>query len=156
MEEDATNGQIEISVVWRGKTIVLKENEGTKIAELGVKLKELTGVSQDTLRLLVPQTKNAAPTSLTPFSDAHAALTLAEAGISEGQPIRMMGVFFSEIQEVSQPATKIEERILGFEEEEIRAKQLTASETTVAWKLPQGPYIFCDFRALQIPGIVVL
>lgn len=63
-----------------------------------------------------------------------------------------MGVTEEEVNGVLKEAIP-DMRILGFEEEERRLRQKKLSNTSI--KLPQGPYIFCDFRTLQIPGIVV-
>ncbi|KAG1363840.1 Ubiquitin and WLM domain-containing metalloprotease [Cocos nucifera] len=71
----------------------------------------------------------------------------------EGKSIRMMGVFDDEIEEVSQNGKKPDLRILGFDEEEKRLRQRMLNRPQVSLKLPQGSYIFCDFRTLSIPGI---
>jgi len=66
-----------------------------------------------------------------------------------------MGVFLKEVEEVSQPVMKSDQRIAGFLEEERRAKQRIANGLDIPRRLPQGPYVFCDFRTLQLPGIEV-
>ncbi|XP_058070804.1 uncharacterized protein LOC131219590 isoform X2 [Magnolia sinica] len=71
----------------------------------------------------------------------------------KGKPIRMMGVFKDEIEEVSQNSLKPDLRIAGFDEEEKRLRQRLLSGPQKSLKLPQGTYIFCDFRTLHIPGI---
>lgn len=152
MEEEA-HREIKISIIWRGKTLELVEKAGSTIGELGIKLKELTDVAPDTMRLLLPRSRRSAPVSLLPFSDAHSKLSLAETGIAEGRSIRMMGVFLREVEEVSQPVMKSDQRIAGFIEEERRAKQRISNRHDMPRRLPQGPYVFCDFRALQLPGI---
>ncbi|XP_021831454.1 ubiquitin and WLM domain-containing metalloprotease SPCC1442.07c-like [Prunus avium] len=63
----------------------------------------------------------------------------------------MMGVSEHEVDEVLQHA-KTNLRIAGFDEEEMRLRQ-RMSYRPHTLKLPQGPYIFCDFRTLQLPGI---
>ncbi|PQM33370.1 uncharacterized protein Pyn_19329 [Prunus yedoensis var. nudiflora] len=68
-----------------------------------------------------------------------------------GKSIRMMGVSEHEVDEVLQHA-KSNLRIAGFDEEEMRLRQ-RMSYRPHTLKLPQGPYIFCDFRTLQLPGI---
>lgn len=73
----------------------------------------------------------------------------------QGKPIRMMGAFDDEIEEVSQNGKKPDLRILGFDEEEKRLKQRMLNRPQISLKLPQGSYIFCDFRTLSIPGIEV-
>lgn len=67
----------------------------------------------------------------------------------------MMGVSDNEIDEVLQGA-KANLRIAGFDDEEKRLKQRTTYRSHASIRLPQGPYIFCDFRTLQLPGIEVL
>lgn len=67
----------------------------------------------------------------------------------------MMGVPTNEVEEVLQNA-KTDLRIAGFEDEEKRQKQRISHGPHISLKLPQGQYIFCDFRTLQIPGIEVL
>lgn len=71
----------------------------------------------------------------------------------QGKSIRMMGVSENEVDEVLQNA-KANLRIAGFDEEEKRLRQRMSHEPHTL-KLPQGPYIFCDFRTLQLPGIEV-
>lgn len=65
-----------------------------------------------------------------------------------------MGVLKDEIDEVSQNS-KNDLRIVGFDEEEKRLKQRATYRPQSSLKLPQGNYIFCEFRTLQIPGIQV-
>ena len=72
----------------------------------------------------------------------------------QGKSIRMMGVSESEVDEVLQNA-KANLRIAGFEEEEKRLRQRKSDRPHASLKLPQGPYIFCDFRTLEIPGVEV-
>lgn len=67
----------------------------------------------------------------------------------------MMGVSTNEVEEVLQNA-KTNLRIAGFEDEEKRLKQRISHGPSPSLKLPQGPYIFCEFRTLEIPGVVVL
>lgn len=74
---------------------------------------------------------------------------------SQGKSIRMMGVFEHEIKEVSQDGTKADLRIAGFDEEDRRHRQRMLSRPNNPLKLPQGTYIFCDFRTLHLPGIEV-
>lgn len=66
----------------------------------------------------------------------------------------MMGVLKDEIDEVLQNA-KADHRIAGFDEEERRLRQRNIDGHYKSWKLPQGNYIFCDFRTLSIPGVEV-
>lgn len=72
----------------------------------------------------------------------------------QGKSIRMMGVPKDEIDEVLQNA-KADLRIAGFDEEEKRLKQRNVNRSYTSPKLPQGTYIFCDFRTLSLPGIEV-
>lgn len=69
--------------------------------------------------------------------------------------MRMMGVSKNEIDHVLKDA-KANLRIAGFEEEEKRMKQRISRGSHSSLKLPQGPYIFCGFRTLELPGIEVL
>ena len=74
--------------------------------------------------------------------------------IIQGKSIRMMGVSESEVDEVLQNA-KADLRIAGFEEEEKRLRQRISDRPHASLKLPQGRYIFRDFRTLEIPGVEV-
>ena len=67
----------------------------------------------------------------------------------------MLGVSEDEVNKVLQNA-KADLRIAGFDEEEKRMRQRMSDRPRGLLKLPQGPYIFCDFRTLQIPGVEVL
>ena len=73
----------------------------------------------------------------------------------QGKPIRMMGVFDDEIEEVSDNGKRPDLRIIGFDEEEQRHRQRSTGRPQISLKLPQGQYIFCDFRTLHLPGIEV-
>lgn len=66
-----------------------------------------------------------------------------------------MGVFEDEIEEVSENNKRTDMRIIGFDEEEKRLKQRSSNRIQTSLKLPQGQYIFCDFRTLHLPGIEV-
>ncbi|KAG6385182.1 hypothetical protein SASPL_154010 [Salvia splendens] len=140
------------SVVWRGQNFVVEMNQGATLKEFGDKLRELTHVEADTLRLLVPVEKNSK--LLYPFSDEHSRMSLETASILKGKAIRMMGVPKGEVDEVLQKA-KVDLRIAGFDEEEKRLKQRISRRSYNSPKLPQGNYIFCDFRTLSLPGIVL-
>ena len=67
----------------------------------------------------------------------------------------MMGVFEDEIEEVSDNGKRSDLRIIGFEEEEQRLRQRSSGRPRVPLKLPQGQYIFCDFRTLHLPEVEV-
>lgn len=67
----------------------------------------------------------------------------------------MMGVSEDEVDRVIQNS-KVDMRIIGFSEEERRLRQrMSDGPSHVPIRLPQGPYIFCDFRTLHIPGVEV-
>ncbi|KAG6724572.1 uncharacterized protein LOC122305427 isoform X2 [Carya illinoinensis] len=141
-----------ISVVWRGKKFTIEMGSGATLKELGLKLQGLTDVKADTMRLIVPQSSNKTSKLLSPFSDEQALLSLEEIYITKGKSIRMMGVPGSEVDEILQNA-KANLRVAGFEEEEKRLRQRLSDRPHASPKLPQGPYIFCDFRTLEIPGV---
>lgn len=142
-----------IRVIWRGKDLHVEVLRTSKVHELGNKLQKLTNVKSDTLRLLVPKSGNKSSWLVSPFSDEHSSLSLQEASILEGKPIRMMGAFDNEVTEVSQTSMKSDLRILGFDVEEKRLRQRSSNSPHASLKLPQGTYIFCDFRTLHLPGI---
>ncbi|KAI3992572.1 hypothetical protein MKX01_020864 [Papaver californicum] len=147
------HNMVNIFVVWRGKKLCVETNSKSTMKEFGQKLQELTNVKSDTMRLLVPKSSNKGSSLLVPFSDEHSSLRLQDSSILEGKSIRMMGVFENEIEEVSQNGTKADLRIAGFDEEKKRLRERRAYRTNTKLKLPQGNYIFSDFRTLQIPGI---
>ncbi|XP_064998090.1 uncharacterized protein LOC135581728 [Musa acuminata AAA Group] len=142
-----------ILVIWRGKQFDVNVNPDSNVKEFGQKLQELTNVRPDTMRLFVPQKNNKGSKMLSPFSDVHSMLSLRESAILEGKTIKMMGVFSDEVDEVSHNSNKPDLRIAGFAEEEQRLRQRTIYRPQASLKLPQGTYIFCEFRTLQIPGI---
>ncbi|KAE8808282.1 hypothetical protein D1007_15469 [Hordeum vulgare] len=142
-----------ISVTWRGRQLDVDADPRCTIKEFGQLLQDLTNVKPETLKLIVPQSANKGSKLISPFSDTHSSLTLKEAAISEGKLIRMMGVFEDEIEEVSDNGKNPDMRIIGFEEEEQRLRQRSSGRPRVSLKLPQGQYIFCDFRTLHLPGV---
>lgn len=142
-----------ISVTWRGRQLDVDADPSCTVKEFGQLLQDLTSVKPETLKLIVPQSTNKGSKLITPFSDPHSSLTLKEAAISEGKPIRMMGVFDDEIEEVSDNGKRPDLRIIGFDEEERRLRRRSSGRPQVSLKLPQGQYIFCDFRTLHLPGI---
>eukprot|EP00262_Sarcandra_glabra_P008384 TRINITY_DN21903_c0_g1_i1.p1 TRINITY_DN21903_c0_g1~~TRINITY_DN21903_c0_g1_i1.p1 ORF type:complete len:765 (-),score=162.79 TRINITY_DN21903_c0_g1_i1:190-2484(-) len=147
-------GMVNILVIWRGKQLNVEMSSNSTVKELAHKLQNLTNVKPETMRLIVPRSTNAISKLLTPFSDdEHANLSLQETAIIEGKNVRMMGVFENEIEEVSQNNMKPDMRIAGFDEEEKRLRQRALVGPQTSLKLPQGTYIFCDFRTLHIPGI---
>ncbi|PON48496.1 WLM domain containing protein [Parasponia andersonii] len=141
-----------VSVIWRGKKFTVQMNPTATLKELGDELQKLTHVKADTMRFIVPQFLNKSSKLLTPFSEEHKRLSLEETSITEGKPIRMMGVSENEVDEVLE-GTKLNSRIAGFDEEEKRLRQRLSNTPHFSLQLPQGPYIFCDFRTLQLPGI---
>lgn len=66
----------------------------------------------------------------------------------------MMGVPEDEVDQVIQNS-KVDLRIAGFNEEERRLRLRMSDGPRASLRLPQGPYIFCNFRTLQIPGLEV-
>ena len=68
-----------------------------------------------------------------------------------------MGALAGEIEQVSQEAIhKYERGIIGFDEEDKRAKQRAIFRANKIIQLPKGNYIFCDFKTLELPGIQVI
>uniref|UniRef100_A0ACD5Y994 Uncharacterized protein n=1 Tax=Avena sativa TaxID=4498 RepID=A0ACD5Y994_AVESA len=142
-----------ISVTWRGRQLDVDADPSCTVKEFGQLLQDLTNVKPETLKLIVPQSGNKGSKLIMPFSGTHSSLTLKEAAIDQGKPIRMMGVFVDEIEEVSDNGKRPDQRIIGFDEEERRLRQRSSGRPQVSLKLPQGQYIFCDFRTLHLPGI---
>ncbi|XP_048434419.1 uncharacterized protein LOC103955016 [Pyrus x bretschneideri] len=140
-----------IWVIWRGKRFNVEISSDATVKDLGHELQKLTDVKADTMRLIIPQFSDKSSKMLSPFSDEHQNLSLQEASIVEGKSIRMMGVSENEVDEVLQNA-KANLRIAGFDEEEKRLRQRMTGRPQ-SLKLPQGPYIFCEFQTLQLPGI---
>ncbi|XP_023754400.1 uncharacterized protein LOC111902817 [Lactuca sativa] len=140
----------DISVTWRGKNYVATMNLDATLEELGHELQKLTAVKPDTLKLIVQSHKSSK--LLSPFSDQHSHLTLQETSILEGKPIRMMGVPKEEIDQVLE-SSRTDMRIAGFDEEEKRMRQRMSNGFDSPLKLPQGSYIFGDFKTLDLPGI---
>ncbi|XP_031262033.1 uncharacterized protein LOC116120231 isoform X2 [Pistacia vera] len=141
---------LKVLVIWRGNKYVVEMNSNSSLKELGTELQKLTDVKADTMRLIVPQNKGSK--LMSPFSDDHSRLSVLEVSIIEGKPIRMMGVSEDEVDKVLQNE-KEDLRIVGFDEEEKRLRQRMLDGPIAPLKLPQGQYIFCDFRTLQIPGV---
>ncbi|XP_022771728.1 uncharacterized protein LOC111314541 [Durio zibethinus] len=143
---------VNVTVIWRGNKYMVEMNSGAYLKELGDELQKLTDVKADTMRLIVPQLSGKGSRMLHPFSDEHSCLSLQEASIVKGKSVRMMGVPEDEVDQVIQNS-KVDLRIAGFNEEERRLRQRMSYEPHALIRLPQGPYIFCDFRTLQIPGV---
>ncbi|XP_021735251.1 uncharacterized protein LOC110701943 isoform X2 [Chenopodium quinoa] len=145
---------ITVPVIWRGKKFEVKINPEASLKELGEELQTLTDVKADTIRLIISLPSTKSSKLLMPFSDEHCSLSLRDTGIVEGKPLRMMGVSKDEIDNVLKDA-EANLRIAGFEEEEKRMKQRMSRGSHSSLKLPQGPYIFCNFRTLELPGVVL-
>ncbi|XP_020979635.1 uncharacterized protein LOC107643669 isoform X4 [Arachis ipaensis] len=141
-----------ISVTWRGKKFAVEMNSGATVKDLGQEMQKLTNVQEDTMRFIVPLSSGKNSKLLAPFSVEYACLSLLETAITEAKTIKMMGVSSNEVEEVLQNA-KANFRIAGFEDEEKRMKQRVSHGSRFSLKLPQGPYIFCEFRTFEIPGI---
>ncbi|XVF31833.1 hypothetical protein REPUB_Repub17cG0027600 [Reevesia pubescens] len=113
---------------------------------------------KQSLRRIFPSQKANIPTNssgsriLHPFSDEHSCLSLQEASILMGKSVRVMGVPKDEVDLVIQNS-KVDLRIAGFNEEERRLRQRISDGPYALIRLPQGAYIFYDFRTLQIPGV---
>ncbi|KZV28324.1 hypothetical protein F511_16574 [Dorcoceras hygrometricum] len=137
-------------VTWRGQKFKVEMNQDATLKDLGDHLQKVTNVKADTLRLLVSMGKSS--TILYPFSDQHSGLSLEAASVLEGKAVRMMGVLDDEVNEVLQNA-KVDHRIAGFDEEANRLMRKIPNQPYSKHKLPQGPYIFCDFRTLSLPGV---
>lgn len=146
------SSMINISVTWRGKKFVVDMNLDATVKDLGEELQKLTDIKEDTMKLIVPQIAGKTSKLLAPFSTEHALLSLQETSITEARSIIMMGVSTNEVEEVLKNA-EANLRIAGFEEEEKRLKQKISHGPRVSLKLPQGPYIFCEFRTLELPGV---
>ncbi|KAI4308419.1 hypothetical protein L6164_031497 [Bauhinia variegata] len=127
-------------------------DSGATVKELGQELQKLTNIQEDTMRLIVPQISEKTSKLLSPFSAEHAFLSLRETSITETRSIKMMGVSANEVEQVLKDA-EANLRIAGFDEEEKRLKQRISNGPHFSLILPQGPYIFCDFRTLEIPGV---
>ncbi|KAJ0234419.1 Zinc metalloproteinase-like protein [Hirschfeldia incana] len=144
---------MKVSVTWRGNKHTIEiDDPKANLKDLGDQLKNLTGVTAETLRLIVPKLNEKGSNLILPFSHDHSSLTLHESSIVEGKTIRMMGVTEEEVNGVQKDAMP-DMRILGFEDEERRLRLKKKFSSTSMIKLPQGPYIFCAFRTLQLPGI---
>ncbi|XVF21063.1 hypothetical protein REPUB_Repub12eG0058200 [Reevesia pubescens] len=150
MEEQ--ENMVNVTVIWRGNKYMVEMNSGANLKELGDELQKLTDVKADTMRLIVPQLLGKGSRMLLPFSDEHSCLSLLEASIVMGKSVRMMGVLEDEVDRVIQNS-KLDLRIAGFNEEERRLRQRMSDRPHASIRLPQGPYIFGDFRTLQIPGV---
>ncbi|GAB4825218.1 hypothetical protein Ancab_008093 [Ancistrocladus abbreviatus] len=149
---DQKENNISVTVIWRGKKFIVEINSSGILKELGDELLKLTNVKADSMRLIIPQSSGRSLKLLGPFSDEHSYLKLQDTSILGGKPIRMLGVSENEVEEVLKGA-KANLRIAGFEEEEKRMRMRMLNRPQALLKLPQGPYIFCEFRTLELPRI---
>ncbi|CAM8883101.1 unnamed protein product [Rhodiola kirilowii] len=150
LEEEDSN--LSVSVIWRGEKFVVEISSAASLNDLGQELQKLTGVSEDTMRLLMPKSSTAGSKLLYPFAGEHSHLSLQEVSLQEGKPIRMMGATKDEVVDIIKNE-KANLRIAGFEEEDRRLRQRMLARPQNTLKLPQGTYIFCEFRTLDLPGI---
>eukprot|EP00250_Pteridium_aquilinum_P011609 c20191_g1_i2 orf=199-2073(+) len=147
-QEEATS-VVDLSFVHRSKVLEVRVPTQATLVELGQKLVSMSGIAPHTLRLLLPRTP-----ALLPFSPQHSSLSILQSGICQGRLVTMMGVLPGEIKEVFQEAGNANERtIIGFLEEDKRAKRWRTARSGVSRNLPQGQYIFCAFRTLELPGV---
>ncbi|KAK8935563.1 hypothetical protein KSP39_PZI013977 [Platanthera zijinensis] len=125
-----------------------------KLLELEFVLRQIVSFERDEMEVVFPNVDLIIVILLGPLRLPNSSLILGLASIiADGKPIRMMGVFDDEINDVSQSNMHPDLRIAGFDEEDKRLRQLSSYRTHTSLKLPQGPYIFCDFRTLDLPGI---
>ncbi|KAK8671989.1 hypothetical protein V6N13_110367 [Hibiscus sabdariffa] len=137
---------VNVTVIRKGNKYMVEMGSGANLKELGDKLQKLTDVEADTMRLIVPQLLGKGSRMLHPFLDEHSCLSLQEASIFMGKSVRMMGSPENEVDRVIQ-YSKADQKIIGFNEEEKRLRQRMLDG------LPQGPYVFCGFRTLQLLGV---
>ncbi|KAL9229890.1 hypothetical protein vseg_005308 [Gypsophila vaccaria] len=143
---------VSIPIIWRGKKYMVEVNSEASVWELGEELQKLTDAKADTMRLIIPKSSIKSSRLLMPFSDEDSTLKLQDAGIIDGKPLRMMGVLENEVGQLLKDS-QAKLRIAGFEEEERRMKERLSKGPRPPLKLPEGPYIFCEFRTLEIPGV---
>ena len=74
---------MKVSVMWRGNTYTIEIDPNANLKELGYELRKLTGVTAETLRLIVPRLNEKGSNLILPFSDEHLRLTLHESSIVE-------------------------------------------------------------------------
>lgn len=140
-----------VPVIWREKKLLLELNSEASLRELGEELQRLTDVKADSMKLIIPQSSTKSSKLFLPFSEEHSCLKLEDIAIVQGKPLRMMGVSEREVDQLLKDA-KANLRIAGFEDEEKRMNRLSKGYQ-LSVKLPEGPYIFCDFRTLELPGV---
>nr|XP_027190362.1 uncharacterized protein LOC101491364 isoform X6 [Cicer arietinum] len=77
---------INISITWRGKKFIVDMNSDATVKDLGQELQKLTGIKEDTMKLIVPQIAGRTSKLLAPFSTEHALLSLRETSLTELNP----------------------------------------------------------------------
>ncbi|KAK4762261.1 hypothetical protein SAY87_030145 [Trapa incisa] len=147
-----TESILKFSVLWRGKKFIVEMNSCASLQDFGYELQKLTDVKADTMRLIIPQFSNKSSKLLYPFSDEYSSLKIQGISRDEGKTIRMMGVPEIEVDEMLENE-KRDLRIPGFEEGDKRLRRRMLGVTVDQIKLPQGEFIFADFRTLEIPGV---
>jgi hypothetical protein len=146
-----------IRVLFRGKTYVVDMPVDATVGELGKQMSHMTGVTLLNMKLLVPPRGGFRATALLPASSNQQSLLLfnnSGFSVDTGTLIRMSGALPEEIREVSETCNKqVGSRIIGFEEEDQRAKLRAVRDGKRTSSLPSGPYTFSAFRTLQLPGV---
>ncbi|GAQ92260.1 Protein involved in sister chromatid separation and/or segregation [Klebsormidium nitens] len=156
LEESQAGSALRFKVSYRGKLQELHREPSEMLAGLAHHLGEVTGANPDTIKLILPRSRRGvpgkpAPPALQPLSDEWRGLTLAEAGITQDMTILMSGASTTEVAAVSKTSAA---GIADFEYEEKRAR-MRARRKRAPLALPTGPYVFADFRTLQLPGILL-
>lgn len=74
---------IKVSVLWKGNNYSVEIDSGASLKDLGYELRKLTGVTAETLRLIVPKLNEKGSILILPFSEQHSSLSLQESNIIE-------------------------------------------------------------------------
>lgn len=74
---------MKVSVTWRGNKYIIEIDSKANLMDLGYELRNLTGVTAETLRLIVPRLNEKGSNLILPCSDDHSCLTLQESSIVE-------------------------------------------------------------------------
>lgn len=69
--------------MWKGKKYTAEMDSSANLKDLGYELRKLTGVTAETLRLIVPRLNEKGSKLILPFSDEHSSLSFQEASIIE-------------------------------------------------------------------------
>jgi hypothetical protein len=75
--------KIRVSLLWKGNKYSVEIDSGASLKDLGYELRKLTGVTSETLRLIVPRLNEKGSSLMLPFSDEHSSLSLQESNIIE-------------------------------------------------------------------------